>query len=243
LPRPYNAEHPSAGELPVAQTTPANKPIHVVIVANGAFEHAERLLALVDSADQVVAADGGANWLASQGRLPQLLIGDMDSVHPDVLRALALGDCRLVRHPTEKDATDTELALYEALALGARRITLLGAWGGRLDHALANVLLLALPQLASIQTSLFDGRSYAHVLRQELALQGEAGDLLSLLPLGGEARGVITEGLLYPLRDETLAFGPARGVSNVFTGATARVTLRTGLLLAVHTPRRHLETT
>jgi thiamine pyrophosphokinase len=190
-----------------------------------------------------VAADGGANWLASQGRLPHVLIGDMDSVHPDVLRALALGECRLVRHPPEKDATDTELALYEAMALGARRVTLLGAWGGRLDHALANVLLLALPQLATAQLVLFDGRSYAYLLRQELAIQGEVGDLLSLLPLGGEARGVVTAGLQYPLRDETLPLGPARGVSNVFTAPNARVAVRNGLLLAVHTPRRYLEPT
>jgi len=227
----------------VSQTTLASQSLHVVIVSNGAFDHVERLLPLIDGADQVIAADGGANWLATQGRVPNVLIGDLDSVHPDTLRALALGDCRLVRRPLEKDETDTELALYEALALGARRITLLGAWGGRMDHALANVLLLALPQLASIQVALFDGRSYARVFRQELVLQGEAGDLLSLLPLGGEERGVLTEGLLYPLRDETLTFGPARGVSNAFTGPTARVTLRAGLLLAVHTPKRNMEPT
>jgi len=226
--------------MPSNESARAARP-HVVIVANGAFEHVERLLPLIDGADHVVAADGGANWLASHRRVPNVLIGDLDSVHPDTLRALALGECRLVRRPPEKDETDTELALYEALALGARSITLLGAWGGRLDHALANVLLLVLPQLASIQMALFDGRSYVYVLRQELVLQGEAGDLLSLLPLGGEARGVITEGLRYPLCDETLPLGPARGVSNVFTGSTARVTIRGGLLLAVHTPKRYLE--
>jgi len=215
--------------------------MHAVVVCNGAFEHVERLLALVDSADQVLAADGGANWLAAHGRLPQVLVGDMDSVHPDVLRALALDQCRLVRHPAAKDETDTELALFEALALGATRITLLGAWGGRLDHALANLLLLAMPQLAAVDVALFDGVSTARVVRRELLLVGEPGDLLSLLPLGGDALGVSTEGLQYALHDDTLALGPARGVSNVLVTPQARVTLRSGLLLAVHTPRRYLE--
>jgi len=215
--------------------------VRAVIVANGAYEHPDRLLALIDSADWVIAADGGANWLAAHDRLPHVLIGDLDSVHPDVLRALALGDCRLVRYPPQKDETDTELALHEALSLGAQRITLVGAWGGRMDHALANVLLLALPELAALHVVLFDGRSYAYLLRAELTLQGEVGDLLSLLPIGGEARGIVTEGLAYPLRDETLALGPARGVSNVFSAEAVRVTLRAGLLLAVHTPRRYLE--
>ncbi|NLG29453.1 MAG: thiamine diphosphokinase [Chloroflexi bacterium] len=205
------------------------------------MEQTERLLAIVDSADRVLAADGGANWLAAHGRLPHVLIGDMDSVHPDVLRALAMGDCRLVRHPAQKDETDTELALNEALGLGAQRITLLGAWGGRMDHALANVLLLAMPQLAKLDVALFDGCSTVRLVRRALTLSGAPGDLLSLLPLAGEARGVTTEGLQYALSDDTLPFGPARGVSNVFTGALARVNVRSGLLLAVHTPLAWLE--
>jgi len=214
---------------------------HAVIVSNGAFEHPERLLALVDGADQVLAADGGANWLAEHGRLPQVLVGDMDSVHPNVLRALAMGDCRLVRYPAAKDETDTELALFEALSLRAERITLIGAWGGRLDHALANVLLLTMPQFAGIDVALFDGTSTARVVRRELLLAGQPGDLLSLLPLAGDAVGVTTEGLHYALHDDTLTLGPARGISNVLVAPEARVTVRSGLLLAVHTPLGHLE--
>ena len=225
----------------MTQASPSLQSPHAIIVSNGALEPTERLLALVDGADLVLAADGGANWLAAHGRLPHVLVGDMDSVHPDVLRALEMGHCRVVRHPAAKDQTDTELALHEALTLSARRITLLGAWGGRMDHALANVLLLTMPLLAGIDVALFDGVSTARLVRRALTLSGEPGDVLSLLPLDGPAVGVTTHGLEYALHDDTLAFGPARGISNLFVDAQATITVRSGLLLAVHTQRRHLE--
>lgn len=215
--------------------------LRAVVVANGDFPHTDRLLAIVDSADLVVAADGGANWLVDHQRLPDILLGDLDSARPEVVAALAAGRCRLLRLPAHKDETDTELALLEAAQQGASQITLLGALGGRSDHALANVLLLAMPPLAAIDARIFDGTSYLWVMRSTTTVAGSAGDLVSLIPLAGDALGVVTEGMGYPLRDETLRFGLARGISNVLVEPTGRVHLRQGLLLVVHTPARHLE--
>jgi len=223
-------------------TKPKTK-LEVVVVANGEFRHPARLMRLVDGADLVVAADGGANWLASQDRLPDLLVGDMDSVGSGVLQAMKDRGCRLLNHSPRKDETDTELALLEAAAAGATRITVLGALGGRIDHTLANVLLLLMPQLGGIETLIFDGCSYLFVVRREGGIPGEVGDLVSLIPLGGDAEGIITEGLEYPLHDETLHIGAARGISNVLTRPEARIAVRQGSLLVVHTPRRHLAQT
>lgn len=214
---------------------------HIIVAANGEYAHADRLLAVLDAGDGVIAADGGANWLAAQGRAPDVLIGDLDSIAPAVRQALERGACRLLRHPPDKDETDTELALLEAVAQGAERITVLGALGGRVDHALANIQLLAMPQLAGRDVRLFDGRSWLFLVRSGRAIHGAAGDTLSLIPLGGAAEGIVTQGLKYPLRGETLALGPARGVSNVFLADEALVTLCAGLLLAIHTPQAHLE--
>jgi thiamine pyrophosphokinase len=210
---------------------------HIVVAVNGNWDRAARMLALVDQADLVIAADGGANILAAHGRLPHVLVGDMDSVRPETLAALERWGCRLLRHRPDKDETDTELALLEAVALGARRITVLGALGGRIDHELANILLLTLPQLASVETRIYDGLSYLFLVRGRTAIRGKAGDLVSLIPLRGDACGIVTEGLRYPLRGETLIFGPARGVSNVLLGAKASVSLQSGQLLLVHTPQ------
>lgn len=216
--------------------------MHVVVILNGAFPHPERTLPLLGEAEWIVAADGAANWLAQQGRSPDVLVGDMDSVAPDLLTRLEMdAHRRVVRYCRDKDETDGELALREALLLGAKRITLLGAWGGRSDHALANLGLLSMPELAGVKVKAFDGVSWLWLLRDEGELQGEAGDVVSLLPWGGDVLGISTMGLVYPLRDEPLRMGAARGVSNVLLGNSARIIVRQGVLLVVHTPRRHLE--
>ena len=220
----------------MAASSDTDRGLHVVVVANGEFRHPRRLETVLDAADAIVAADGAATWLVAHGRPPHLLVGDMDSIDPALLASLTAGGCRLVRHPTHKDETDTELALHEAVVLGARRITILGALGGRIDHAMANIMLLLMPVLAGVDTAIYDGRSRLFLIRGDNPCLGAA-----IAEEPGDVEGVRTEGLEYPLRDETLACGPARGVSNVFLGAEVRVALRRGILLAVHTPRRHLE--
>jgi len=215
--------------------------LHAIVVSGGDHRHAKRQLRLLAEAGLVLAADGGANWLYDMGLIPRLLVGDLDSVRDDVRRELEQRGCRMVVHPTAKDETDTELALLEAVACGARRITLLGGTGSRIDHTLANVMLLTLPELEGIETRLFDGHSFLILVRDTATIRGDVEDTVSLIPLRGDARGVRTEGLAYPLRDETLRFGPARGISNVMTAPEARVSLREGLLLLVHTPRVNLE--
>jgi thiamine pyrophosphokinase len=214
---------------------------HIVVVANGRFPYEDRLLPIVEAADAIVAADGGANWLAAHDITPAVLVGDMDSISPELLATLEARNCRIVRYSSHKDETDTELALLEALALGARQITLVGALGGRTDHSLANILLLAMPALRAVRVRIFDGISYLSIIHDVAVLYGQAGDILSLLPIAGDAEGITTEGLEYPLRQETLPLGPARGVSNVFLQSTARVTVQRGKLLAVHTPRAYAE--
>jgi len=214
---------------------------HIVLVLNGPWAFPERLLALLAEADCIIAADGGANHLAEYGLYPHVLVGDMDSISPALLQSLEERGCRIVRFRREKDETDGELALREALALGARRVTILGALGGRIDHALANIALLAMPALDGLEVSLFDGLSWVSLVRREAEVHGQAGDLVSLIPWGGDALGITTEGLAYPLRDEPLYAGAARGVSNVLLGERARITLREGRLLVIHTPQAHLE--
>jgi thiamine pyrophosphokinase len=220
----------------------ADKPSQIVVVANGTFAHPERLTPILERADQVIAADGGGNWLYSQGLIPDLVVGDLDSIASDVLAAFQAHGCELQQHRPDKDETDTELALLAARERGATRIMLLGALGGRIDHALANVLLLAMPQLQGSEVSIFDGTSFLSLARKEALISGEIGDLVSLIPWGGAAQGIRTEGLRYPLHEESLCAGPARGVSNVLVQPQARVTLEAGALLVIHTPKRYLPT-
>ncbi len=214
------------------------QPLHdAVIVANGVLTDPDQLRRLVATADLVIAADGGGAHLHALGLRPHWLIGDFDSLDIVVLAAFEAAGARIERHPPVKDATDLELALQLAQRLGAERIRVVAALGGRHDQALANLLLLAEDALAGLDLALCDGPETLRVLRGpgSLALAGATGDTLSLLPIGGDAVDVTLEGLVYPLRSARLPLGTSRGVSNVFAGSAARITLGAGLLVVVHT--------
>jgi thiamine pyrophosphokinase len=188
----------------------------------------------IRTADLLIAADGGALPLLRAGIIPHVAIGDMDSIDAAGLAALEAHGITPQRFPREKDETDLELALLYAAAAGATAIDILGAMGGRWDHTLANVALLALPELRERRARLLADRQTLFLVRDAAVLEGQAGDTISLLPLAGDAHGITTKGLRYPLDDATLRYERARGVSNVLLAPPGSVSLRQGLLLVVH---------
>jgi thiamine pyrophosphokinase len=181
----------------------------------------------------VIAADGGLDRARELGLEVTLAIGDFDSATERALVAAEAQGTRIVRHPAAKDATDLELAIDGALALRPERIAVVGSAGGRLDHLLAFVHLLASPKLAGVTVDGHVGEALVHVVRDERRLSGTRGELITLMAVHGPAEGVCTEGLAYPLHRETLEPGSSRGVSNVFAADTARVSLERGVLLAI----------
>lgn len=207
-----------------------------IVVANGDPPSATDMRRWWRPGDRIVAADGGAKSILSLGLVPDVIVGDMDSLDVESRDRLARQGCRLVAHPADKDETDLELALLLAVAEGATEIVLLGALGGRLDQLLANILLLTLPQLAAVSVKLVTNKQEAFVVRggEEVTVEGQVGDTLSLIPLSGDARGVYTQGLKWSLAGDTLLAGPARGVSNVVVSLPVSVRLKAGLLLVVH---------
>ncbi len=192
--------------------------------------------------DYVIAADLGAHHALAWSWPVDLLVGDLDSLPADDAAALNAAGTRTVRVPAAKDETDTELALAQAWRSpqrsGRSEIIVCGATGGRTDHLLANVFLLARPELASRGRAAGGRRGNDPAAAGgrrggAIGIEGAAGDLVSLLPLGQDALGVSTEGLLYPLHAETLHLGQARGVSNVLTGPRGKVSLQRGQLLVI----------
>jgi len=210
--------------------------VKAIVVAGG--EPAVADVALLDDADLVVAADGGAGWLHRHGVRPDLLVGDLDSIDPALVGLLEADGVTIERHPVDKDASDAELAIERAVAAGADAIVMLGALGGpRLDHELANLLLLADPGFAACDLRIVRGGSVARAVHAggRLSLDGAPGSLVSLLPIGGAAAGVRTVGLRYELGGEDLSLGRSRGLSNEVVQAPASVSLERGTLLVVET--------
>jgi len=200
----------------------------VVVVASGPGP-----AVVVPGAPTVVAADGGLDRAAALGLDVTVVVGDLDSVSADALAAAESAGARIVRHAEAKDATDLELALDEAVRLGAGRVLVVASAEGRLDHLLASLLLLASDRYADVELDALVGGALVHVVRGTRSLAGAPGELLTLLALGGPAAGVSTDGLAYPLRAETLDPGSSRGVSNVFAAPEATVTVDRGVLLVV----------
>jgi thiamine pyrophosphokinase len=189
-------------------------------------------------AELVIAADGGARHAASLGLPIDRLIGDLDSLPSERRAELARRGTIVVQRPADKDETDLELALLDAREQGMARVIVLGALGARLDMTLANVGLLLHPALRGVALELWSGAETAFVLRPPGgAIPAAVGSRVSLIPLGGEARGVTTHGLAFPLAAETLPLGPARGVSNRVIEPEPRLDLAAGTLLVVFGPR------
>ncbi len=208
-----------------------------LIFANGELSDGPLVRAVLEPRPRwVIAADGGARAARFLGILPDVVIGDMDSLTPQEVDELAHHNVDIIRHPAEKNETDLELALLWAVERMVGRIRVIGALGKRLDQTMGNIQLLALPHLVGCDVRLIADRQQAWLLVPGThAIEGHEGDTVSLLPLSGAARGIRTDKLYYPLRNETLRFGPARGISNVMTADQAQVSFDEGILLVVHT--------
>jgi thiamine pyrophosphokinase len=195
----------------------------------------------------VVAADGGARHAADLGVTIDRWVGDGDSIAPAELDALTAARVPMDRSRPDKDESDTELAIAASIRLGADGIVIVGALGGtRIDHALANIALLFAPALDGREATIIDSGARIRAASApstegrpvHVSLQGRVRDTVSLLPWGDDVEGVTTHGLRYPLNDETLRAGPARGLSNVRVEVDAHVILRNGRLLIVESAGR-----
>lgn len=207
------------------------------IFANGVLDEVDWIRPYLPQATAVWAADGGSKHLYRLNHLPDRVIGDMDSLPPQIRVWLSDNQVPCDQHPPEKDETDLELALMLAAEQPDAEIWLFGLLGGRLDQMLANIFLLTHPALAGKTVQLITATERAWLVRQQTEIGGQVGDLVSLIPLAGDARGVTTIGLQWRLQNETLHVGQARGVSNRLNTEKATVAVESGILLCIHTDK------
>jgi len=205
-----------------------------VVMIGGAAPHPGVMTRLPDDRI-VIAADSGLDHARALGLHVDLVVGDLDSVSASGLAAAEAEGVPVERHPSAKDAIDTELALEAALVRGAGRIVVVTGGGDRLDHVLGGLFVLAHPMLRDVVVEAWVGPAYLRALQGpgRAELEGPAGTYVSLLPIHGTADGVTTAGLRYPLHAESLDAGSSRGVSNEFLGGAACVSVQRGALLVV----------
>jgi thiamine pyrophosphokinase len=210
--------------------------LRAVIITNGHLTDPAGARQHVRAGDWVICADGGAHHARAMGIVPDVVIGDLDSIDPGLRAELEAAGVRFEVHPARKDETDLELALRLAVAGGAAEIDVLAVLGGRLDQSLANLLLLARPEWASAQVRVIEENEVAWPVwgGQTTSVAGAVDDTLSLVPLTPTVTGVTLEGVEWPLHDATLHFGSTWTISNALSASTARLEVGEGLVLVVH---------
>ena len=179
-----------------------------VIVANGDFVYNDRIRRQIESAERIVCADGGANHLADIDITPDLILGDLDSIHPDTLERFKSVE---IIKDVDQFSTDTMKVINYELSKEIDELLLLGATGGRIDHALSNLSLLT-RYADIIKITILDDHSETLFLKDSITFKSVLGRKLSLMALGGSSF-VTTKGLKWELHGESLQFSPF-GVSN-----------------------------
>ena len=185
--------------------------------------------------DFVIAADSGLHGACALGLKVSAVVGDMDSVDMQLLDEVRSNGAVIKPAPIDKDATDTELALLFAAERGAKRIVVVTGGGGRLDHQLGVLNVLLHPRLANISVEMFWDTAHVLVLRGpgSTMIRGRQGEIVGLLPIGSDAIGITTDGLAWPLDNETIPASSTRGVSNELVGTSASISLTQGHLLII----------
>jgi thiamine pyrophosphokinase len=184
-------------------------------------------------AELVIAADSGLDLAVALGHRVDLVVGDMDSVTPEALEQAERDGAEVRRHPTDKDATDLELALDAAVAAGCDRIVVIGSSRGRMDHLLGGTLVLASPRYAAVEVAGWLGGALVVPVHDRRTLDVAPGSIVSLMPVHGAAEDVSTVGLRWPLRSERLEPGSSRGASNEAVAERVEVSVSRGTLLVV----------
>lgn len=212
-----------------------------IIVANGVIDDPsltyKRVTDLFSFAGDciVISADGGAENALKMNLVPDIVIGDMDSIKAADKEKIRVrsNKTRYISTSAYKDKSDTQLAVEYALGLGIKKIIILGALGGRIDHSIANIFLLASPFLRNIDIRILTDTSEIVIMRKSGAITGNIGTTVTLISLSPYTYFIKTKGLKYVLENEKLIFSPVRGISNVFTEKKAYIKIKKGIVLVV----------
>ena len=210
-------------------------PCAAIIIIGGVRPDVSLAAALESEGALVIAADSGAVHAKAAGLTIDIAVGDFDSIPQTLLHELESAGVKIERHPVVKDATDLELAIDVAIRQGADVITIVGGHGGRVDQSFANAFVISSPTYSHVSMHAILDSALVSVVHGGggVTFVGDPGDVVTILPLHGDAVGVRTEGLVYPLRGERLPAGTTRGVSNVLLNHEATVSIEEGTVLVV----------
>ena len=202
-----------------------------LILTRGNLPSDDRIKTLCREAEYVICCDGAAKHAVRLGILPNMLIGDMDSIDEDDRKTLIAGGAKEVRLKPDKDETDTQAACSVAMELGAQKLVMLGGLGGRMDHSLGNIQCLWMLHLEGVESRIESGKEVAYIVTDSFQFARYPGRTFSLIPLLPQTEVFRMTGVKYPLAHTPLLFGSTLGISNVVQQADAQITMQSGTAL------------
>lgn len=209
--------------------------MRAAIFLNGPPDSAGLIRRVAGRADLVIAADGGARYALETGVVPDLVVGDMDSLGEELTREVERRGASLERHPVRKDKMDGQLAVLAARERGATVADLLCAVGGRLAALFAVPHILLAAERIGLRSTVVADRGRMFVVEAGYRMvEGVQEDSISIFPLSGPAAGVTLEGMEYPLENASLEPGDTLGFHNELIGTEARVSVGEGAILVIH---------
>ena len=205
-----------------------------IILANGEYGELGAYKDIFENSDTILCADGGANYAFQMGIIPDSVIGDLDSVRPEVRKYYTAQRVEFIQYPVHKDRTDLQLTMDLARERGADQIVVLGGLGKRLDHTLHSLYAGIALVRQGIRVSHYTPECWVYLVGNEQVIEGTAGDIVSLIALTDRVEGAGVDGFEYSLKDPVLRSDIPYAVSNVLTGARGVIGLQTGILAVFH---------
>ena len=204
-----------------------------LIVCSGSIKDYSHYEKYFKWAKAVICVDGGAKYLRKFGIVPDVLIGDLDSISDEDLDYLVSMNVKIMKYPIQKDMTDTEIAVDYAVDNGFKEIVIIGGIGTRLDHTLANILLAKKLLDKGVKCTLVDENNELILINDRIKIEKEKNVKVTLLPLTDVVEGITTKGLYYQLNCEDIVMGSSRGVSNEFLDDVAEISVKKGILAVI----------
>ncbi len=205
------------------------------IFINGNLSNTSTLLSFIKSEDAIICADGGTEHAVNLKLIPHMVIGDMDSISDETKNKLSSEKTEWITFPREKDFTDSELAIKYTIDRKFDEIIIVGLLGNRLDHFLANIFHIAELTKNHRNIKIIEENQHIYFVYEKIIIEGKKNNQLSLIPMHEDCEGIETQGLQYQLKNETLPLGSTRGISNVFDEENISISIKKGLLIAIHT--------
>lgn len=206
-----------------------------LIIAGGPDPGTGLIRKMAMNAEKIYCADRGAQWAYHAGIKPDIAIGDMDSINSETLEQIRRDEIHMMKYPSEKDQTDTEIAVEVAISDGAKSIVLLGGLGGRMDHTLANISVMKACYKRGIRITMMNADTAMFLAERTVTFRAMKGSYVSLFPQSEGVRVINSEGLYYPLNNLVLPVESTLCVSNKMTSDHVILDIRNGAVLIVVT--------